>query len=216
MPLHMRLPKLKGFNNPFRVEYQGINLDTIEESGLDEISPATLQGKGLAHKGALVKVLGRGRAHPEGDRARPMPSPSPPRQPSPPPGVRWRSCRSHGATAVPRCRATSSPTADRDRPLPLAAPLTRSPARAVQRHERVQDPRSSGEDPLHPDDHRPLPDRLVHPGPGHRPRRRRGAQAPGRDGRWRRGVPAALLWRRCRRSSPVPPSDCRYRQPASQ
>ena len=53
-------PKLKGFNNPFRVEYQAINLDTIEASGLDEISPATLHGKGLAHKGALVKVLGRG------------------------------------------------------------------------------------------------------------------------------------------------------------
>src|SRR5262245_63322906 len=60
MPLHMRIPKLKGFNNPFRVEYQAINLDTIEESGLDEISPATLQSKGLAHKGALIKVLGRG------------------------------------------------------------------------------------------------------------------------------------------------------------
>lgn len=60
MPLHMRIPKLKGFNNPFRVEYHGINLDVIEASELDEISPATLQGKGLAHKGALVKVLGRG------------------------------------------------------------------------------------------------------------------------------------------------------------
>ena len=60
MPLHMRLPKLKGFNNPFRVEYHGINLDTIEESGLDEVSPSALLGKGLAHKGALVKVLGRG------------------------------------------------------------------------------------------------------------------------------------------------------------
>ena len=60
MPLHMRLPKLKGFNNPFRVEYHGVNLDTIEASGLDEVSPATLQSKGLAHKGALVKVLGRG------------------------------------------------------------------------------------------------------------------------------------------------------------
>ena len=60
MPLHMRLPKLKGFNNPFRVEYHGINLDTIEDSGLDEVSPGTLLGKGLAHKGALVKVLGRG------------------------------------------------------------------------------------------------------------------------------------------------------------
>jgi len=60
MPLKQRVPKLKGFNNPFRVEYQGINLDTIEESGLDEISPATLQAHGLAHKGALIKVLGRG------------------------------------------------------------------------------------------------------------------------------------------------------------
>jgi large subunit ribosomal protein L15 len=60
MPLNIRIPKLRGFNNPFRVEYQGINLDTIEESGLDEVSPATLQGKGLAHKGALIKVLGRG------------------------------------------------------------------------------------------------------------------------------------------------------------
>jgi large subunit ribosomal protein L15 len=60
MPLHMRVPKLKGFNNPFRVEYQGINLDVLEASGLDEVSPEVLHGKGLAHKGALVKILGRG------------------------------------------------------------------------------------------------------------------------------------------------------------
>lgn len=60
MPLHMRIPKLKGFNNPFRVEYQAINLDTLEESGLDEISPETLLANGLVSKGALVKVLGRG------------------------------------------------------------------------------------------------------------------------------------------------------------
>ena len=60
MPLHMRVPKLKGFNNPFRVEYQAINLDTIEASELDEITPATLHAHGLTHKGALVKVLGRG------------------------------------------------------------------------------------------------------------------------------------------------------------
>jgi large subunit ribosomal protein L15 len=60
MPLHMRLPKQKGFNNPFRVEYQAINLDTIEESGLDAVSPSALHDKGLAHKGALIKVLGRG------------------------------------------------------------------------------------------------------------------------------------------------------------
>ena len=60
MPLHMRVPKLKGFNNPFRVEYQAVNLDTIEESGLDEVTPESLHAKGLTHKGALVKVLARG------------------------------------------------------------------------------------------------------------------------------------------------------------
>jgi large subunit ribosomal protein L15 len=60
MPLHMRVPKLKGFNNPFRVEYQAVNLDTLEGCGLDDVSPETLHGKGLVHKGALVKVLGRG------------------------------------------------------------------------------------------------------------------------------------------------------------
>jgi large subunit ribosomal protein L15 len=30
LPMHMRIPKLRGFNNPFRVEYQAVNLDTIE------------------------------------------------------------------------------------------------------------------------------------------------------------------------------------------
>jgi large subunit ribosomal protein L15 len=60
MPLHMRIPKLKGFTNPFRVEYQAINLDTLEASGLDEVTPETLLANGLVSKGALVKVLGRG------------------------------------------------------------------------------------------------------------------------------------------------------------
>jgi large subunit ribosomal protein L15 len=60
LPLAMRVPKLRGFTNPFRVEYQAINLDTIAESGLDDISPDTLLAHGLVSKGALVKVLGRG------------------------------------------------------------------------------------------------------------------------------------------------------------
>jgi len=60
MPLHMRVPKLRGFNNPFRVEYQAINLDTITDSGLDSVDPVSLLSKGLVSKGALVKVLGRG------------------------------------------------------------------------------------------------------------------------------------------------------------
>ncbi len=60
LPLHMRVPKLKGFNNPFRVEYQAINLDALDATGDDEITPASLHAKGIAHKGALLKVLGRG------------------------------------------------------------------------------------------------------------------------------------------------------------
>lgn len=60
MPLAKRLPKLRGFNNPFRVEYQGVNLDTLEESGLTEVTPDTLREKGLVSKGSLVKILGRG------------------------------------------------------------------------------------------------------------------------------------------------------------
>ncbi len=60
LPMSMRVPKLRGFNNPFRVEYQAVNLDTISASGLDEITPETLRSKGLVSKGALVKVLGRG------------------------------------------------------------------------------------------------------------------------------------------------------------
>ncbi len=60
LPLQQRLPKLRGFDNPFRVEYQAINLDTISESGLSEVSPEALFEKGLIGKDALVKVLGRG------------------------------------------------------------------------------------------------------------------------------------------------------------
>lgn len=60
LPLQQRMPKLRGFNNPFRVDYQAINLDTISESGLSEVTPETLLEKGLVGKGALVKILGRG------------------------------------------------------------------------------------------------------------------------------------------------------------
>ncbi len=60
LPLQIRVPKLKGFKNPFRVEYQAINLDAIDASGLDQVDPASLLAKGVAHKGAHIKVLGRG------------------------------------------------------------------------------------------------------------------------------------------------------------
>ena len=60
LPLKQRIPKLKGFKNPFRVEYVVVNLDAIEEFEGDVISPDTLRAKGLVHKHGLVKVLGRG------------------------------------------------------------------------------------------------------------------------------------------------------------
>jgi len=60
LPLKQRIPKLKGFKNPFRVEYNVINLDTLEEFEGDVVSPETLRAEGLVHKHGLVKVLGRG------------------------------------------------------------------------------------------------------------------------------------------------------------
>jgi large subunit ribosomal protein L15 len=60
LPLAMRIPKLKGFKNPFRVEYNVINLDTLADFDGDEVNPQSLRAKGLVHKHGLVKVLGRG------------------------------------------------------------------------------------------------------------------------------------------------------------
>src|SRR5487761_178910 len=60
LPLKQRIPKLKGFKNPFRVEYNVINLDTLEGFEGDTVSPETLRAAGLVHKHGLVKVLGRG------------------------------------------------------------------------------------------------------------------------------------------------------------
>jgi large subunit ribosomal protein L15 len=62
MPLHMRLPKLKGFKNPFRTEYQVVNLDKLAalypQGG--EVTVADLVAKGAVRKNQLVKVLGSG------------------------------------------------------------------------------------------------------------------------------------------------------------
>nr|6DZI_M Chain M, 50S ribosomal protein L15 [Mycolicibacterium smegmatis MC2 155]7S0S_N Chain N, 50S ribosomal protein L15 [Mycolicibacterium smegmatis]8FR8_V Chain V, 50S ribosomal protein L15 [Mycolicibacterium smegmatis MC2 155] len=63
MPIHMRLPKLKGFKNRFRTEYQVVNVGDINKAfpqggtvGVDE-----LVAKGLVRKNSLVKVLGDGK-----------------------------------------------------------------------------------------------------------------------------------------------------------
>lgn len=61
LPLAMRVPKLRGFNNPFRVEYVVVNLETLQEiEGSADVTPESLRAAGLVHKHGLVKVLGRG------------------------------------------------------------------------------------------------------------------------------------------------------------
>jgi large subunit ribosomal protein L15 len=60
-PLSRRIPKLKGFKNPFRIEYTVINLDHLDGfEGGSEVTAETLRARGLVHKHGLVKVLGRG------------------------------------------------------------------------------------------------------------------------------------------------------------
>ena len=62
MPLHMRLPKLKGFRNPFRVEFQVVNLDKLASlypKGGD-VTVEDLVAKGAVRAGRPVKVLGTG------------------------------------------------------------------------------------------------------------------------------------------------------------
>jgi large subunit ribosomal protein L15 len=62
LPLHMRMPKLKGFANPFRTEYQVVNLDRLSALYPDggEVTPDSLVAKGAVRDNLPVKVLGGG------------------------------------------------------------------------------------------------------------------------------------------------------------
>jgi large subunit ribosomal protein L15 len=62
MPIHMRLPKLKGFKNPFKVEFQVVNLDRISELFPEggAVGVEDLVAKGAVRRGHPVKVLGSG------------------------------------------------------------------------------------------------------------------------------------------------------------
>lgn len=61
-PLHMRLPKLRGFKNPFRTEYQVVNLDKLSDlfPAGGAVSVEELVARGAVRKGQKVKVLGTG------------------------------------------------------------------------------------------------------------------------------------------------------------
>ena len=62
LPLHMRLPKLRGFKNPFRVEFQVVNLDKLNETFTQggDVTVDDLVARGLVRKNQPVKVLGTG------------------------------------------------------------------------------------------------------------------------------------------------------------
>ena len=62
MPLHMRVPKLKGFTSPFRVEFQVVNLDRLSTLYPDggEVTIVDLAARGAVRPGEPVKVLGSG------------------------------------------------------------------------------------------------------------------------------------------------------------
>nr|WP_196792366.1 50S ribosomal protein L15 [Motilibacter deserti] len=62
MPLHMRLPKLKGFRNPFRVEFEVVNLDKLSTLYPDggDVTVDSLIERGVVKRGRPVKVLGTG------------------------------------------------------------------------------------------------------------------------------------------------------------
>ncbi|MGC9963367.1 MAG: 50S ribosomal protein L15 [Acidimicrobiales bacterium] len=60
LPLTQRIPKLRGFANPFRVEYNVVNLDVLESIEETEVTPESLKAAGIVHHKGLVKVLGGG------------------------------------------------------------------------------------------------------------------------------------------------------------
>lgn len=62
MPIHMRLPKLKGFKNPFKVEFQVVNLTKLGELYPDggAVTPEDLVARGAVRRNLPVKVLGNG------------------------------------------------------------------------------------------------------------------------------------------------------------
>ncbi len=60
LPLMQRIPKLRGFKNPFRVVYTPVNVGALDGLDRDSFDPAALVELGLARKGELVKILGGG------------------------------------------------------------------------------------------------------------------------------------------------------------
>ena len=150
LPLHQRVPKLKGFNNPFRVEYQVVNLDVLDGHAASTTStPRRCTARASSHKGAPRQGARPGRDHPGAVtvKAHALLA-SRPRQPSWPPAVRSRSC--------PLPWGDRSSARQGQRTSPTAEPSTRRPgAPGAQLEcchrpaEHVPGPRPPEQDPVH-------------------------------------------------------------------
>jgi len=68
LPLLQRIPKLKGFTNPFRVEYTPVNLDTLTALGITDITPEVLVANGLVRKNDLAREGPRPRCREHGSQ----------------------------------------------------------------------------------------------------------------------------------------------------
>jgi large subunit ribosomal protein L15 len=60
LPLMQRIPKLKGFTNPFRVAYTPVNVGALDALAADEVTVQSLVDAGVVRPKALVKILGQG------------------------------------------------------------------------------------------------------------------------------------------------------------
>jgi len=61
MPIHMRIPKMRGFKNRFRVPFVAVNIDRLAAASVDgKVTPATLAAKGLIRQDAKIKILSNG------------------------------------------------------------------------------------------------------------------------------------------------------------
>ncbi len=63
LPLTQRIPKLRGFANPIRIENNVVNLDQLDAIEDDDVTPESLKAAGIVHHKGLVKVLGGGEIH---------------------------------------------------------------------------------------------------------------------------------------------------------
>ena len=225
MPLKQRVPKLKGFNNPFRVEYQAVNLDTLaalaEQYGVHDrpadrsSTTASAQGRPTSRSSPAASCRAKLDVHAHAVSK-----------------AAEAAITAAGGTVtlvpLPFKGETGRPPAGqgqpvrqpvRRRPVPPRRPASptqqRHPLRALQPEERLQDPGSPQQDPVHGGDDRRLPAGRGDPGARHRPAGHRPDQVGARTRRVRSGSSTCSPAAASRASRSSPSGSCRTSRRAS-